>query len=134
MRYPYIYKIALLGALLFLSIPFSPVKAQSPASVVQIKGLIVHPEDPFKFDMVLDAAKAGHQVSQEESRRLVKYFLAALSVPEKEMWVNLSPYEKIRIIPANFGQTAMGRDLLEQDYILKQITASLTHPESSLGQ
>ena len=30
-----------------------------------------------------------------------------------------------------FGQTEMGRDLLAQDYLLKQITASLIYPESN---
>jgi hypothetical protein len=50
------------------------------------------------------------------------------------MWVNLSPYEKDRIVPESFGQTEMGRDLLAQDYILKQITASLIYPEDELGK
>ena len=49
------------------------------------------------------------------------------------MWVNLSPYEKDRIIPRGFGTTEMGRDLLAQDYILKQLTASLMYPEKELG-
>ena len=50
------------------------------------------------------------------------------------MIINLSPYEKDRIIPPSFGQTEMGRDLLAEDYILKQITASLIYPESQLGK
>ena len=33
-----------------------------------------------------------------------------------------------------FGQTEMGRDLLAQDYMLKQLTASLMYPEKELGQ
>ena len=61
--------------------------------------------------------------------KLIKYFLASLTVPEDEMWVNLSPYEKDRIIPLAFGTTEMGRDLLAQDYILKQLTASLMYPK-----
>ena len=68
-----------------------------------------------------------------ESSKLIKYFLAALTTPENEMWVNLSPYEKDRIIPDAFGITEMGRDLLAQDYILKQITSSLMYPEDELG-
>ncbi|NLE65667.1 MAG: hypothetical protein GX606_07125, partial [Elusimicrobia bacterium] len=55
-------------------------------------------------------------------------------VPEKDLWVNLSPYEPDRIIPEAFGRTEMGRDLLAQDYILKQLTASLSHPEKKLGR
>ena len=38
------------------------------------------------------------------------------------MIINLSPYEKNRIVEDNFGKTEMGRDLLAQDYLLKQIT------------
>jgi len=55
-------------------------------------------------------------------------------VPEDDLWVNLSPYEKDRIIPQTFGSTEMGRDLLAQDYLLKQLTASLMYPEDQLGK
>ena len=50
------------------------------------------------------------------------------------MIINLSPYEKNRIVPDSFGQTEMGRDLLAQDYMLKQITASLIYPEGEIGK
>ena len=55
-------------------------------------------------------------------------------MPEKDLWVNLSPYEKDRIIPQSFGLTEMGRDLLGEDYMLKQITASLIYPEGEIGK
>ena len=45
-----------------------------------------------------------------------------------------SPYEKDRIIPQSFGLTEMGRDLLAEDYMLKQITASLIYPEGEIGK
>ena len=66
--------------------------------------------------------------------KLIKYFLASLTIPEKDLWVNLSPYEKDRIIPQSFGLTEMGRDLLAEDYMLKQITASLIYPEDEIGK
>jgi ABC-type sulfate/molybdate transport systems ATPase subunit len=77
---------------------------------------------------VIVAAKAFNP----ESSKLIKYFLASLTIPEKDLWVNLShPYEKDRMIARkNLGQTEMGRDMLAQDYILKQLTASLIYPES----
>jgi len=50
------------------------------------------------------------------------------------MIINLSPYEKNRIIPDQLGQTELGRDMLAQDYILKQLTASLIYPEKQLGK
>src|SRR5262249_5503482 len=61
-------------------------------------------------------------------------FLAALTTPQEQMWVNLSPYEKGRIIPNTFGSTEMGRDMLAQDYILKQLSASLLSPQKALGK
>ena len=62
---------------------------------------------------------------KQQANQLVKYFLAGLTIPEGDLWVNLSPYEKDRMVPAALGQTDLGRDLLAQDYILKQLTASL---------
>ncbi|MEI8012536.1 MAG: hypothetical protein WCI27_08700, partial [Candidatus Omnitrophota bacterium] len=101
-----------------------------------LTGMKVYPDDPFRFDFILDQGdlKAPQDQLKEESSRLIRYFLAALTIPEKDLWVNLSPYEKDRIVPDAFGQTEMGRDLLAQDYILKQITSSLIYPESEVGK
>ncbi len=101
-----------------------------------LRGLVINPDQPFRFDFILDS---GHSTLNEqqvrgEAQGLIKYFLASLSIPEEDLWVNLSPYEKDRIIPEAFGQTAMGRDLLAQDYLLKQLTSSLMHPEYELGE
>jgi hypothetical protein len=102
----------------------------------QLKGLVIHPENPLIFDFLIsrgDAALA--QASKKpEYTKLIKYFLASLALPDDDQWVNLSPYEKDRIIRGDFGKTQMGRDLLAQDYMLKQITASLIHPRDNLGQ
>jgi len=111
----------------------------SPAYVpVIVKGLRVHPENPILFDFILDTGNSGLGVNntqlRSESEKLIKYFLASLTIPEDDLWVNLSPYEKNRIIPEQLGQTVMGRDMLAQDYILKQLTASLIYPEKSLGK
>jgi len=38
------------------------------------------------------------------------------------------------IVPDATGQNEMGRDMLAQDYVLKQITASLIYPEKGLGK
>jgi len=102
-----------------------------------LKGIKIHPENPFRFDFILD--KGDNPTSQQEqlkteATKLLKYFLASLTVPEQDLWVNLSPYEKERIIPQRFGLTEMGRDLLAEDYILKQVTASLIYPEGEVGR
>ena len=148
--YRYISRLSV--CLLTLSLVFSPVAsyAQSvlnlptPGTMVFsspsfnpaiIKGITIHPSDPFLFDFIIhpgDEHLKGDDLTNE-SNKLIKYFMAALTVPEDEMWVNLSPYEKDRIIPKGFGNTEMGRDLLAQDYMLKQLTASLMYPEDELG-
>ena len=101
-----------------------------------LKGIKVHPDNPFRFDFILDKgdSQLSNDALKDESRKLIKYFLASLTIPEKDLWVNLSPYEKDRIIPRSFGLTEMGRDLLAEDYMLKQITASLIYPESEVGK
>src|ERR1700691_436951 len=101
-----------------------------------LKGITIHPENPLMFDFIIyrgDKILSNGQ-KQEEYKRLIKYFLASLAIPDEDQWVNLSPYEKDRIIKDDFGKTLMGRDLLAQDYILKQITASLIYPEEGLGK
>jgi len=113
------------GAMLSLSAPINP-----PV----LKGIKVHPENPLKFDFILDQGSQPPSPLQAEATQLIKYFLASVTIPEKDLWVNLSPYEKDRIVPYIFGQTTMGRDLLAQDYILKQITASLIYPEDPTGK
>ncbi len=111
--------------------------ALSPAFAPSLlKGIKVYRHDPFRFDFILDKGdgRATDEQVKTDSTRLIKYFLASLTVPEKDLWVNLSPYERDRIVPEAFGQTEMGRDLLAQDYILKQITASVIYPDDKVGQ
>ena len=101
-----------------------------------LKGMKIDPNDPFKFDFIV--LRGDEQLTAEQKQveypKLIKYFLAALAVPDTDQWVNLSPYEQDRVIPDNFGLTEMGRDLLAQDYLLKQISASLTNPDTDLGK
>ncbi len=119
-----------------LPVPGSMLALSQPYMPVTVKGLILHPQAPFLFDFLIDSGdtQLNSEGLKAESMKLIKYFLAALTVPEEEMWVNLSPYEKDRIVPDSFGGTAMGRDLLAQDYILKQLAASLTYPEKEMGK
>ncbi len=115
------------GTSLSLSEPFSPVV---------IRGLQIFPDDPLKSNFIIDQGPGvfHEQEFSQESTKLIKYFLASLALPEDDRWVNLSPYEKNRIIPEKFAFTDMGRDLLAQDYLLKQLSASLTNPEKQLGK
>jgi len=101
-----------------------------------MKGVKIFPDNPLRFDFIIDTGNTKMEDAeiQEESSKLIKYFLASLTVPDDELWVNLSPYERDRIIPDKFGVTEMGRDLLAQDYVLKQLTASMIYPEEELGE
>ena len=126
------------SAALGLPAPGTMVNLSPAFQPVLIKGLKVHPENPFQFDFIVDTGDskltAGDPALKEEGNRLIKYFLASMTIPEKDLWVNLSPYEKDRMIADNLGQTQMGQDMLAQDYILKQLTASLIYPEKDLGK
>ncbi len=111
--------------------------ALSPAfSPVLLKGIKVRLNDPFRFDFILDKGDGTATAAQikADATRLIKYFLASLTIPESDLWVNLSPYEKDRIIPDAFGQTGMGRDLLVLDYLLKKTMAMLLHPDGAVGK
>src|SRR4051812_8515575 len=120
----------------FMPKPGTMVHLSGAYTPAYLKGIIIHPEDALKFDFII--YKGDQPLSQvqkrEEYTKLAKYFLASLAIPDQDQWVNLSPYEKDRIIKDNFGQTQMGRDLLAQDYVLKQITASLIYPQDALGK
>jgi len=121
------------------------VNLSPPLDPAILKGIKVYPDNPLSFDFILDRgddynrhpeqSEGSHQEEvKTEATKLIKYFLAGLTIPENDLWVNLSPYEKDRIIPQSFGLTEMGRDLLAEDYMLKQITASLVYPEGAVGQ
>ncbi|MDD3375216.1 MAG: hypothetical protein PHY73_05790 [Candidatus Omnitrophica bacterium] len=115
------------GAMVFLTPEFTPIIFQ---------GLRVYPENPLEIDFIIDSGdeRLDRQGLEVETQKLVQYFLASMTIPEKDIWVNLSPYEEDRIVEDSLRQTIIGRDLLAQDYLLKQITASLIYPEDELGR
>ncbi|TAN60303.1 hypothetical protein EPN16_05535, partial [bacterium] len=101
-----------------------------------VRGLRFYPDDPLRFDFIIDEGdrKLDNSQLKTESSKLIRHFLASLTIPEEDLWVNLSPQEPDRIIPSELGLTQMGVELLGQDYILKQLIGSLTYPESDQGQ
>ncbi|GEM_PF-1443190 len=122
----------------FLNLP-NPgvmVKPTGPFDPALLRGITIHPENPLLFDFLMDKGQTDlpEEDFRKEALKQIKYFLASLTIPEDEVWVNLSPYEKDRMIADEFGKTEMGRDMLAQDYLLKQLTASLIYPEDQLGK
>ncbi len=102
---------------------------------LDLKGLIMHPDNPGQLDFILDPSHSFTRKDiKKEAERFFKYFLAALTIPQDDVWVNLSPYEHDQMIPLQFSYTEMGRDFLIEDYALKQLTASLIYPEQVLGK
>jgi len=99
-------------------------------------GMKVNPNDPLKFNFILDTGDShlDQKTVKSELQNLMNYFLGVLALPRKDLWVNLSPYESNRITSPALGRTSLGCDLLAQDYVLKQLAASLTYPETELGK
>src|SRR6202453_1815454 len=119
-----------------LPVPGTMVGESAPFAPLALKGIVINPKKPLEFQFIVDTGKGPQDTAsvKDQANQLEKYFLAGLTIPEGDLWVNLSPYEKNRIVPEALGQTDLGRDLLAQDYILKQLTASLIYPEKDLGK
>jgi len=120
--------LPLTGTILSLSKAYNPI---------MIQGMKIIKDNPLSFDFIINVGDEDFIKKEElkqESEALIKYFMASLTVPEEDLWVNLNPKEPDRIVPGRFGETEMGRDLLAQDYMLKQLTASLMYPEDGIGR
>ena len=92
--------------------------------------------DPLHFTFIFNKSDLPltEDVLRAQAENIGKYFLAALTIPEEDLWVNLSPYEADRIMPDKLSQTDLGKDMLGEDYVLKQLAASLTHPDTPQGK
>ncbi|MBF0388117.1 MAG: hypothetical protein HQL20_09750, partial [Candidatus Omnitrophica bacterium] len=113
------------------------VGLSATSSPALLRGLVIDPNKPLDFQFLVDPGKnalVDQQKLRLDSERMVKYFMAAVTVPEGDLWVNLSPVERDRIIPDALGKTEMGREMLAQDYLLKQLTATLLYPEEGVGK
>lgn len=127
-------RIFLVCMLLATSMPIKTSRANI-VNMTSMVGMRFHPDQPLKFSFFFDQLPiTSQQETQQEAKRLIQYFLAGLAIPEKDLWVNLSAYESDRVIPIGLGFTQAGQDMLQQDYVLKQIASQLTHPDTSLGK
>jgi len=124
------------GSLFFFANPRPQASLSLDFSPLLVKGLQLSEDDPLSFNFMFDPGQTNFKQEQlnAEISKSIRYFLTALTVPSKDVWVNLSPRQEEKITPKSFGQTEMAKDLLLQDYMLKQITASLFYPEKSIGK
>ena len=137
-----VFSFVLIDTLKIKNLEASALELPNPTSLLPVskeysypvlRGLRLDPENPLKLDFVVDPADVDN-LTREEASMLIRYFLAALTLPDQDLWVNLSPYEKDRIVPDNLSVTEMGRDMLAQDYVLKQLMSTLTYPENDTGK
>jgi hypothetical protein len=87
----------------------------------------------FLLDQV-DQAYIEKNVLKEIRKRLIDYIFTGLSVHDENLWINLSPDERNRMIPEYMSGMPMGRVLLDADYQLKRLSASLLHPDCGSGR
>lgn len=99
--------------------------------------LAVRDTDP-RWMMVLPArgpnAATPKALFAEAQARFAEYVGTILAMPEGRLTVNLSPYEPDDILPPALRGTRLGQELVEQDCRLKQLAASLLHPDADTGR
>src|SRR5580692_5517684 len=69
-----------------LPVPGTMVDFSPKFNQATLKGIVFHPENPFKFDFILDEGdtQLNEEESKEQSQKIAAYFLASLTTPEKE--------------------------------------------------
>lgn len=97
-----------------------------------LKGLTLDPDNPLNISFLIDTGNKK-SYSSADFDAIIKYFMAALTIPKEQLWVNLSPYEDDRVLELSLSKTDLGRDMMAQDYMLKQISSSLTRPGTVIG-
>jgi hypothetical protein len=111
-----------------------PGRKIEPAHLVGLQILARETGNRFSFKVHKgDTALQGEEKAANYSQ-LISYFREALAIPDGHQWVNLSAYESDRMLPRELSGTSLGRVFLSQDCMLKRLTASLMHPDSSVGR
>ena len=115
------------GFLLFPSESFTP-----PITT----GIVLRGNDPTSIDFITDTGDDNQKGDEFEAecQKLTEFFYNALMVPDADHWVNLSPDESSRMLAPSLQGTGLGWAMLEGDFRLKRLSASLLHPESETGQ
>ncbi|MCG8430683.1 MAG: hypothetical protein MJA29_05895, partial [Candidatus Omnitrophica bacterium] len=60
-----------------------------------LRGISVDPMNPLTMEFILDEGSRPleGEALKAEAEKLSRYFLAALTIPERDFWVNLSVFE-----------------------------------------
>ena len=113
----------------------------------QFEDGLLFPSKPFKppvligilFDLDNDRltciiSPGDASTSPAVTETLLDYLHSALTIKEKNLWVNLSEYESNRMIPDELVSTKFGDEMLNADCLLKRLTSTFLHPETNLGK
>lgn len=76
----------------------------------------------------------SNDMTKEDFTLSVEYFLAALTIPSKDLWVNLQLGQRNKVSSYYLGKTELGKTMLKQDYLLKVATATTTYEETPTGK
>lgn len=123
---------ASLASSLNLPEPNQLLHVSKERSMPVLTGIKLDPSNPANIEFYIDSRDIS-EISNDEAQTIINYFFAGLTVKDENLWVNLSPYESDRVMDDALSVTELGKGLLEQDYILKQLAASLTYPDTELG-
>lgn len=111
----------------------------APGHAVVLNKLSVKPKENDKFDLLfgfddVGAEIEGRPLEQGVQKRLFDYFWTGIVARNEDVWVNLAPDERNRMLPEYLGGTNLGRVMIEMDYNMKRLCASLLHPDCETGQ
>ena len=107
-----------------------------PYTPTRLTGMRVEVNEPWRVNFVVNTGNSGlsGESLQREADKVTAYFWENVAVAGENNWVNLSPFESNRMLPAPLGGTRLGRSYLEADLKLKELSASLLHPDCDTGK
>jgi hypothetical protein len=107
-----------------------------PYTPTRLTAMRVEVNEPWGVNFVVNTGNSGlsGESLQREAEKVTAYFWESVAVAGENNWVNLSPFESNRMLPAPLGGTRLGRSYLETDLKLKELSASLLHPDCDTGK
>lgn len=108
-----------------------------PFEPVTLNGLKTDKTNPLRnLDWVVNKGDSKLEADglKSETAKLLNYFLTCIAIPEDDAYVNLAPDKNVRLLSESLSDTQLGNDLLEFDYRLKRLSASLLHPDIETGR
>ena len=102
-----------------------------------LKGLRTADNNPTSLNFIVDGGDdhaLTELIASGEYAKQLDYFNSALAVKEDNLHVEMSGNELDPMLPKPLVGTRLGRVLLSQDFVLKQLAASFLHPDNPIGK